>query len=240
MASRIATQLPSAGNSAAFREFAWRFTNIVARALVGLGRKPDYAAIARYVTNIEPLLADYYHLWLERDGPPDWRQAVQAIEGDPEYFKRTSQALRGRDRHAVALVGFAQERNLYDPVADGLRSAFEYDKTYFDKLTASLLPLLEKLTSGNTGELLAPDYADLEDPRPILDWLRLIREQGIVYVGLDAFSDPEVAGAVCNSMFADLTSIAGRSTSTVTPSDCPRCPAPPACASPCTPTSSTS
>jgi len=162
------------------------------------------------VTNIEPLLVDYYHLWLDRDGPPDWRQAVQTIEGDPEYFKRTSQALRGRDRHAVALVGFAKERNLYEPVADGLRSAFEYDKTYFDKLTASLLPLLEKLTSGKTGELLAPDYADLEDPRPILDWMRIIREQGIVYVGLDALSDPEVAGAVGNSMFADLTSIAGR------------------------------
>ena len=41
-------------------------------------------------------------------------------------------------------------------MADGLRSAFEYDKTYFDKLTASLLPLLEKLTSGKSGELLAP------------------------------------------------------------------------------------
>ncbi|MFQ5655842.1 MAG: DUF2203 domain-containing protein, partial [Planctomycetota bacterium] len=49
--------------------------------------------------------------------------------------------------HGVALVKFAKERNLYDPVADGLRSAFEYDKTYFDKLTASLLPLLEKIVS---------------------------------------------------------------------------------------------
>ena len=210
VASRIASQLPSAGNSAAFREFAWRFTNIVARALVGLGRKPDYAAVARYVTNIEPLLVDYYHLWLDRAGPPDWRHAVQAIEGNPEYFKRISLALRSRDRHAVALVGFAKERHLYDPVADGLRSAFEYDKTYFDKLTASLLPLLEKLTSGKTGELLAPDYADLVDARPIFDWHRLIRERGIVYVGLDALSDPEVAGAVGNAMFADLTSIAGR------------------------------
>lgn len=67
VASRIATQLPSEGNSAAFREFAWRFTNIVSRALVGLGRKPAYADIARYVTHIEPLLIEYHELWFKAD-----------------------------------------------------------------------------------------------------------------------------------------------------------------------------
>lgn len=209
VASRIATQLPSAGNSAAFREFAWRFTNVVARALVGLGRRPDYQVIARFVTNIEPLLVDYYEWWLEKTVPGEWRDSVQTIEANIEP-KNLPLSHRGRGHHAIALIRFANGRELYDSVADGLRSAFDYDKTYFDKLTASLLPLLEKLTSGATGELLAPRYADLNDDRPILDWMRVIRENGIVYVGLDALSDPEVASAVGNSMFADLTSIAGR------------------------------
>ncbi|NNE61812.1 MAG: type IV conjugative transfer system coupling protein TraD [Woeseia sp.] len=209
VASRTATQLPSAGNSAAFREFAWRFTNVVARALVGLGRRPDYRAIARHVTNIEPLLIDYYEWWLNKIMPGDWRDAVQTIESNIEP-KNLTLSHRGRDHYALGLIRFANECGLYDPVADGLRSAFDYDKTYFDKLTASLLPLLEKLTSGAVGELLAPRYADLNDDRPILDWMRVIRENGIVYVGLDALSDPEVASAVGNSMFADLTSVAGR------------------------------
>lgn len=209
VASRIATQLPSGGNSAAFREFAWRFTNVVARALVGLGRRPDYRVIARYVTNIEPLLVDYYEWWLERLVPGHWRQAVLTLESAIEA-KNLPISQRGRDRRALALIRFASQRGFYDPVADGLRSAFDYDKTYFDKLTASLLPLLEKLTSGATGELLAPRYDDLDDERPILDWMRVIRHNGIVYVGLDALSDPEVASAVGNSLFADLTSIAGR------------------------------
>lgn len=209
VASRIATQLPSGGNSAAFREFAWRFTNVVARALVGLGRRPDYRVIACYVTNIEPLLIDYYEWWLERVAAGHWRQAVTAIASAIEP-KNLPVSHRGRDRHALALIRFANQQGHYDPVADGLRSAFEYDKTYFDKLTASLLPLLEKLTSGATGELLAPHYDDLGDERPILDWMRVIRSNGIVYVGLDALSDPEVASAVGNSMFADLTSVAGR------------------------------
>ena len=74
---------------------------------------------------------------------------------------------------------------------------------------ASLLPLLEKLTTGKTAQLLAPSYSDLEDPRPIFDWQQIIRKRGVVYVGLDALSDSEIAAAVGNSMFADLVSIAG-------------------------------
>jgi len=37
----------------------------------------------------------------------------------------------------------------------------------------------------------------------------VIRRKGIVYVGLDAFTDTTVASAVGNSMFADLVSVAG-------------------------------
>ncbi|MDD3765429.1 MAG: type IV conjugative transfer system coupling protein TraD [Pseudomonadota bacterium] len=208
VASRIAMQLPSEGNSAAFREFAWRFTNAVSRALVALGRKPDYAGIARYVTHIEPLLVEYHQHWFAREAPADWKVSVETIAANLSD-RNLPPALRGRDPRAIALVRFARERGLFDPVADALRSAFEYDKTYFDKLTASLLPLLEKLTSGTGGRLLAPLYADLSDPRPVLDWMRMIRENAIVYVGLDALADREVASAVGNSMFADLTSVAG-------------------------------
>ncbi|WP_041363997.1 type IV secretion system DNA-binding domain-containing protein [Methylomonas methanica] len=40
VATRLTNPLPSTGNSAAFREFAWRFTNMIAVALVKMG-KPD-------------------------------------------------------------------------------------------------------------------------------------------------------------------------------------------------------
>ena len=63
----------------------------------------------------------------------------------------------------VALEQYLSQARNYDPVLDGLRSAVRYDKTYFDKIVASLLPLLEKLTSGKIAQLLAPNYSDLAD-----------------------------------------------------------------------------
>ena len=38
----------------------------------------------------------------------------------------------------------------------------------------------------------------------------MIRNKQIVYVGLDALTDREVATAVGNAMFSDLVSVAGR------------------------------
>lgn len=71
-------------------------------------------------------------------------------------------------------------------------------------------PFLEKLTTGNIAGILSPNLEDLNDARPILDWNQVIRQRGIVYVGLDALTDPEVSAVVGESMFSDLTSLAGR------------------------------
>ncbi|GAB4355614.1 MAG: hypothetical protein Kow0060_07680 [Methylohalobius crimeensis] len=118
--------------------------------------------------------------------------------------------MRGRGRRTAALVQYLKERRLHDPVLAGLTAAVEHDKTHYDKLVVSLRPLLEKLITGKTADLLAPDYGDLDDDRPIFDWMQVIRRQGIVYVGLDAMADMAVAQAVGNSMFSDLNSLAAR------------------------------
>lgn len=92
---------------------------------------------------------------------------------------------------------------------EGLISAFKYDKTYFDKIVSSVVPLMEKLTTGSIAALISPDCLDEEDTRPIFEWKEVIQRKGIVYVGLDALTDTTVASAVGNSMFADLISVAG-------------------------------
>jgi len=109
----------------------------------------------------------------------------------------------------VRLVQFYKDHALYDPVADGLRRAFEYEKTFFDKISVAVQPLLEKLLAGRVGELINPDYGDLDDPRPILDWAGAIRQRAVVYCGFDALTDAEVAAAVSQGMLADLVAYAG-------------------------------
>jgi conjugative coupling factor TraD (TOL family) len=208
IATRIANQLPSEGNSAAFREFAWRFTNIVGSALFAIGKRPDYRQVIRYVNNIDPLLIDYYRHWLTDAAPAGWQKEVMTLANNIND-KDLPFELKGRSHEVIAMIRYAKENGLYDSIADGLRSTFEYDRKYFDKLVASLLPLMEKLVSGKIAELLAPNYLDPSDQRPIFDWLQVIRRKGIVYVGLDAMTDTAVASAVGNAMFADLVSVAG-------------------------------
>lgn len=206
VATRIANQLPSGGSSSAFKEFAWRFVNIIARALHELRQVPDYRKIRQYINDIEPLFVEYTRNLLSRTEPAGWAAEVKNIAHTLKDRNLTS-ALKGRDPTAVALYKYVQKKNINDPVLEGLVSAFKYDRTYFDKIVSSVGPLMEKLTTGAVADLIAPTSSD--DPRPIFSWLDVIRNKGIVYVGLDALSDTTVAGAVGNSMFADLVSIAG-------------------------------
>ena len=208
VANRVANQLPGSGESAAFKEFGWRFVNIIAKVLVALGRIPDYQQIQRYIMNIDDLLLEYCNYWLPKVDP-HWEQAVAVVEQELN-LRELPINLRGRSSKMVAIVKYIQSRQFYDELAEGLCSAFNYDKSYFDKITASLLPLIEKLTTGKSAELISPNYFDLMDTRPIFDWLQVIRGKKIVYVGLDALSDTTVAGAVGNSMFNDLCSVAGQ------------------------------
>lgn len=207
VASRISGQLSGSGNSAAFKEFAWRFVNIISRALVELGRRPNYEQIAQYVRSIDSLFLDYSKFYFDKIDPYIWGNiAEQSMNIDP---KNLSFAMKGRNEMVIAVEQYIRDEKIYDPVLDGLCSAVRYDKTYFDKIVASLLPLLEKLTSGKVAELLSPNYVDITDSRPVFDWEEVIRKRGIVYIGLDALSDLTVAAAVGNSMFADLVSMAG-------------------------------
>ena len=92
VATRIANQLPSEGNSAAFKEFAWRFVNIIARALVALGRRPDYQQVRRYINDIEPLFVEYAREHLRRHGGEGWEAAIAELEAEIERYDAESRA----------------------------------------------------------------------------------------------------------------------------------------------------
>lgn len=208
VATRIANQLPSEGDAGAFKEFAWQFINVIAVALVALGERPDFIKIRRYISDIDALIIDYGRHWLCDNGPEDWQDQIEILI-DSTAPKSLNRAEQGKDFEAVIMVRYLREQGRLDQVLEGLLSAFRYDREYFQKITVAVKPFLEKLTTGAIADILAPDVDSITDTRPILEWVNAIRNQAVVYVGLDALTDPEVAGAVGASMFSDLTSLAG-------------------------------
>ncbi|TCJ20183.1 type IV conjugative transfer system coupling protein TraD [Parasulfuritortus cantonensis] len=209
VATRTADPLPSEGNSAAFKEFVWRFVNVLAKAMTTLGERPDFQSIYAYAVDTESLAVRYFTWWLDRVRP-GWKQEVDALEASQAKALAEGAKKSGRSTSTLAILGFIRDNDLRDPVADALRSVLSNDRTYFEKLVSSLYPLLEKLTTGKIADLISPDYTALDDPRPIIDWMNIINHGAVVYVGLDSLSDHEVAGAIGTSMFADLTSVAGQ------------------------------
>lgn len=209
LATRIANGLSGEGDGRAFRDFAWQFVNVINVALFALGEKSDYLKIRRYISDIDSLFVRYALHWFSENGAKHWQKELEAIESEisPNKLTRTEQ---GRESKAIALARYIKQLDVFDPVLDGLISAFKFEREYFMKITAAVKPLLEKLTTGKIAEVISPDLIDLDDDRPVLDWMEAIRKGAVVYIGLDALTDPEVASVVGESMFSDLTSLAGR------------------------------
>lgn len=201
VATRIAGQLPTEGNSAAFREFAWRHVNVIAKALDEMGEPINYDVILSSAADIDSVLQKYLAYLARTAGIDDWEVQVDALASSDA---KAPQQYRTRSRTAWASLSLYRASGIENQTAESLAKTFEHDKSHFDKLVASLFPLLEKLTSGAVGRLLSPN-----DDGDNLNWTSVINRGGIVYVGLDALSDPDVAAAVGNAMFADLTSEAG-------------------------------
>ena len=214
VATRIATQLPSEGDAAAFREFAWLFINIIAVTLDALGEEQDYQKVRRYINDIDPLLIRYAQHWLNSHGAETWQIAVSEIY-DSLNLKALSRADQGKDPHAIALVRYLKEEGGYDHILEGLLSMFRYDREYYQKITVAVKPFLEKLTTGKISRILSPSILESDTTKKDistierLEWLDAIQSDAVVYVGLDALTDPEIAEAFGEAMFSDLTSLAG-------------------------------
>ncbi|MGB4882837.1 MAG: type IV conjugative transfer system coupling protein TraD [Neisseria sp.] len=207
VATRVANQLPGEGQSATFKQFVWRFVNVLTKLMEALSIKPSYNNIYDYAINIENLASQYFEKVLN-DNNPNWHSIYNDYELDKSEKEQSRKT--GRSEDVIRLMSYVKKMGLKDSLFDAVSGILNNDRTYFDKLVSSLYPLLEKLTSGDIAKLISPEFDDLTDPRPILDWQKVINENAVVYVGLDSLTDQQVATAVGNAMFADLTSLSGQ------------------------------
>ena len=223
VATRIASQMPGEGQSAAFREFVWGYVNQVAKGLTGIGEVPNYPLIKQYSQHLEPLYIRLIDKLLG-DKMPGYQAELARYQEIMRLEKAEQRRAAGlmddysqikRDRDAIARYLLFKHHadklplsNVERDTAQSLTKAFITDQQYLNKLIASLDPFLEKMTTGAVAKLIAPDF--LDPSRDVFDWTGIMLSGGIVYVGLDALSDQEVARTVGSSMLADLTSQYGR------------------------------
>ncbi|MAD89080.1 MAG: conjugative coupling factor TraD, PFGI-1 class [Pseudoalteromonas sp.] len=205
VAGRSTNQLADGGNSSAFKEFSWRFVNINAQALEFIGEEVSFELLSHYISYTDELLEKYLKKKLNLDDE-SWSDQVAEYQDDLDKAKLMRS---GRNERTLAIIECAKDvlqdsSNEGDTILKGLVSALEYDKTYYDKLVASLLPFLDKMTTGKFRELLSP-----KSNKKRFRWRDVISRRGVVYFGLDALTDPVVAGAFASSAISDLISLTG-------------------------------
>ncbi|WP_181317672.1 conjugative transfer system coupling protein TraD [Photobacterium phosphoreum] len=200
------------GSDSAFKDFAWRFSNIICTALCRLRQRPSYELIKKYIMDMEVLYIEYCKMLMVELQIENWQELheelVQNLKGIPA-------ALKALSRESIAFYMLIKEQldsgsMQVDPVYENLLNSVRYDQAYFSKITASYLPLLEKLCSGDNLKILSPAYDNTEDPRPVFDWTQAARKKAVVYLGFDAMTNRDVASAASNAMLSDLLSLSGK------------------------------
>ena len=213
LASRLAALLPTDGTAATFTAFSFRAINLIAQGLVETGVKPTLKKLRYYIEGgPEKLLVRAVESHCGKVNP-NWR-----ADAEPFYVLARKQKLTPMETitQADMLAPIVFYRQTYSGTAlgsegvDGLINLVEHNRLHFSKMIATLIPLLNMLTSGSLGSMLSPDEDDVGDMRHIFESNQIISGKFVFYMGLDALSDAMVAGAMGSIVLSDFASVAGR------------------------------
>ncbi len=213
IASRLQAIMP-ADKDGTFSAFGWDAVNVVVQGLVSLEDRPNLAKLIKYVAGgIEPVLEASLTHFFDRSLARGWRDS-------PEMRRLLQDAARGQLKRPsdvtspqlIAYVTYYEQHvapNQHERVIDDQIRVFRHNREHYQKITASLLPILSMLTSGDLGRSLSPDPFDLDDRRPIMNFEKIERGRHVLYMCLDSLPDPSVASAIGALALADMSARAG-------------------------------
>ncbi|MFN7693449.1 MAG: conjugative transfer system coupling protein TraD [Burkholderiales bacterium] len=215
VASRI-RMIMSASEDDNFVSYVWMTVTHIVGCMKRIGRRVSIATLLDHVQSqaaAEQLAERVIERFLQEDSPHH-SVLVEARVAEMETESRKPRG-RGTQISNPKLAALAEYFKF--EVADskrpreisGLVSALESNREWFSKMVVALTPILTKLSSGDLGPLLSPDYQDIEDERPIFNARKIIEGGYVAYFGLDALSDSSVAEAIAAMALADLAATAG-------------------------------
>ena len=217
VATRITGAMSASGEGQQFKDFAWQYLNIVSRCLNEMGIPINYKTIGFYIKRPEVLMVSYVDQ-LFPSIEPDYLSQVEDIldtlnsrvdkNGNPlPPVKRSVAVKRYLDGYIESQSAGGRNKQLMESVIAPLYSAVSLDKTYYDKITASVGPVLDKINQTQAGEVFSWEYA-LGLPEVKLE--DVIKRNQIVYIGLDTLTNRETSEAVGQAIISDLVSLCGR------------------------------
>ena len=217
VADRITSGIDGSGDGAQFKDFAWDYTNIVARVLHELGEPITYMSIGFYITRPEILLMKYCDTVMPgKDN--HYESTLAEIKPDlMNVFIEKKQMITQIPRPKLILEyvrRFIEEKvsagNLQDVMKDILIPLYEAARTdpdYYKKITVSVIPVLNKINQTPAADVFS--WAE-NFGVPVLDWESAIKQKKIVYLALDSLTNPSMAEAVGKATISDLISLCGR------------------------------
>ncbi len=199
LASRVAALIPSETGADPFAAFGWKVLNDIVNGLVATGVSPNLVHMKRYIEGgADNLLLNTLR-----------RHFIDTV---PEWETRSSSFVKKhRDRILEAYIEFYKQTAIHEAQSsdlDGLISTFEHNRDHFQKMVASLIPILSMLTSAPLAELLSPEFK-IGDQEHATDMAKIINNNQVLYLGLDSLADGTVGSAIGSIMLADLTAVAG-------------------------------
>ena len=215
VATRITDAIAAEGEGKQFAAFAWKYINIVAICLEEMQQAITYKSIAFYITRLDQLLMAYADT-IFPSRMPNYLDEVQSIINDNDSrVDKHGNAYPPMDR-AKAVVKFLKQyisdtiaegnvESLHDQVLIDLYDAAIMDKSYYDKITASVGPVLSEINKSGASGIFSFHNTDCE-----IELMSAIKQKKVIYIGLDSLTNPNVAQAVGKAFLSDLVSTAGK------------------------------
>jgi conjugal transfer pilus assembly protein TraD len=204
LATRITELMEGGKDSGPFVAFSWKVLNQIIGGMVAAGERPTLYRIKQYLQGDKAVLLEKimnYHM-TEKIGH-EWKD---------KYDDRIREA--GKKNKALGIMAVYGELTKSgqletNEALEGVWTLITHNQDNMMAMTASLLPIMEKLTAGPLRKLFSITQEDISDPRPEIDMMKIVRSGKVLYVALDSISDSTVATAIGGILLADVVSVAG-------------------------------
>lgn len=206
LASRIAALIQTSSGGEVFRDFGQMALNNVIQGLLLCDTRPSLVNLRRYLEGgSQSLIIRAVYNYVSQKSP----ELTTQLGGLISKLRDTNAPDQIVAKKVVQFYREKVQNSHGNSDLEGLLTMFEHDKSHFSKMVASLLPIMNMLTSGTLGPLLSPDPEDMDDPRMITDSGKMIDNNMVTYIGLDSLTDAMVGSAIGSIVLADLASVAG-------------------------------